>query len=155
MKTERFSRWFVVAMLMMGMHSAFGLSEGLPEPKIGFPKEFDAKRAEQLEAVLRSDKYKYLGGLTSYWPPDWGTTLVYGGDGKSLEGFLAAMSGVKGMAVRVTFSPDLSKETGSALKAGSWWVVYSHATPDVITVRVNLSAEELGGAEFALRWPGS
>ncbi len=93
MRTAFFLRWLAIA--VMGVQSAFGLSQDLPEPKISFPEGFDAKRAGQLEAVLRSDKYKYLGGLTSYWPPNWGTTLVYGGDAKSLEGLLTALSGVE------------------------------------------------------------
>ena len=101
---------------------AFGLSLSLPQPGIFFPQGYDTNRANQVLSVLRSDKFKYLGGLTSYWEPEWSTTLVYEGDGQALTTFLAALNQVKGMSVRLTFSSDLSKETGSALQAGSWWV---------------------------------
>ena len=104
-------------------------------------------------SVLRSDRFKYLGGLTSYWEPEWSTTLVYEGDGKALAAFLAALNEVKGMNVRLTFSADLSKETGSALQAGSWWVKYSHTMPNTITVRINLAAEALGRDRFELKLP--
>lgn len=106
-----------------------------------------------MRSVLRSDKFKYLGGLTSYWEPEWSTTLVYGGDGQALATFLAALNEVNGISVRLTFSPDLSKETGSALQAGSWWVKYSHTMPDTITVRIDLAAEALGRDRFELKWP--
>jgi len=132
---------------------AFGLSLSLPQPGIFFPHGYDTNRADQVLSVLRSDKFKYLGGLTSYWEPKWSTTLVYEGDAKALTTFLAALNAVKGMSVRLTFSSDLSKETGSALQAGSWWVIYSHTMPDTITVRINLAAQSLGGDKFELRLP--
>jgi hypothetical protein len=103
--------------------------------------------------VLRSKEFKYLNGLTSYWPPEWPTTLVYDGNAEKLHAFIAALNKVGGVTVRLTFSRDLSKETGSALSAGSWWVKYSHTTPDTITVRINLAAESLGRDQFELRLP--
>jgi len=98
-----------------------------------------------MRSGLRSDKFKYLGGLTSYWEPKWSTTLVYEGDGQALTTFLVALNAAKGMSVRLTFSGDLSNGTGSALQVGIWWVIYSHTMPDTITVRVNLATQSLGG----------
>src|SRR5579862_9064971 len=95
---------------------AFALSLPLPQPEIFFPMGYDTNRAEQVDSVLRSGKFKYLGGLVSYWAPDWSTTLVYDGDAKTLAAFLAALNGVSGLSVRVTASADLSRETGSALQ---------------------------------------
>jgi hypothetical protein len=43
------------------------------------------------------------------------------------------------------------KETGSALSAGSWWVKYSHVTPDVITIRISLAAADLDMSRLDLR----
>jgi hypothetical protein len=133
--------------------SAVGLSLNLPQPEIYFPKDYSTNRAAQIESVLRSDKFKYLGGLVSYWEPEFSTTLVYEGDRQALSSFLGALNGLSGITVRLTFSPDLSKETGSALQAGSWWVKYSHTMPDTITVRINLAAESLGGDKFELLLP--
>jgi hypothetical protein len=79
--------------------------------------------------------------------------LVYGGDSQSLTAFLAGLNEIKGIGVRLTFSLGLSKEGGAALPAGSWWVEYSHAKPDMITVRVNLAAESLGRGKFELILP--
>jgi len=143
----------VAAALAATVHHAVGLSLSLPEPAIFFPKGYDTNRAQQVLSVLRSDKFKYLGGLTSYWDPEWSTTLVYEGDAQALTTFLAALNEVKGMTVRLTFSNDLSQETGSALQAGSWWVKYSHPMPDTITVRINLAAQSLGRDKFELRLP--
>ncbi len=139
--------------LAMAVPSAFGLSRNLPQPDIFFPKSYNTNRAERVLSVLRSDRFKYLGGLTSYWAPEWSTTLVYAGDAPSLTAFLSALNEVKGITVRLTFSSDLSKETGSALQAGSWWVIYSHTLPDTMTVRINLAAESLGRDKFELRLP--
>lgn len=143
----------LVAAALAATQFALGLSEDLPQPKIFFPKHYDTNRAEQVHSVLRSDRFKYLGGLTSYWEPKFSTTLVYDGDAQSLTAFLAALNEVKGITVRLTFSSDLSRETGTALRAGSWWLIYSHTLPDTLTVRLNLAAESLGGDKFALPLP--
>jgi hypothetical protein len=91
--------------------------------------------------------------LTGFWEPEFSTTLVYGGDAEALNDLLAAMNRVAGVNVRITFSKDLAKETGSALSAGSWWVKYSHTMPDTITVRINLAAEGFSGDKFELKLP--
>ena len=146
---------FAAGLLAFGLAAlpVFGLSMDLPAPKIFFPKDYDPARAEKLEAVLRSEKLRYLGGLTSYWEPKWSTTLVYDGDAGSLNGLLAELNRVDHLMVRVTFSPDLAKETGSALQAGSWWVVYSHTAPDAVTVRVNMAAEAFKNGKLELVLP--
>jgi hypothetical protein len=143
----------VTVSLAITVHSAFGLSRSLPQPEIFFPKGYDTNRAERVHSVLRAVRFKYLGGLVSYWEPEWSTTLVYDGDAKSLDAFLAALNDVEGLTVRLTFSNDLSRETGSALQPGGWWVVYSHTMPQTITVRINLAAESLGRDKFELRLP--
>ncbi len=143
----------VTVALAITIHSAFGLSRSLPQPEIFFPKGYDTNRAERVHSVLRTERFKYLGGLVSYWEPEWSTTLVCDGDAKSLAGFLAALNDVEGLTVRLTFSNDLSKETGNAPQAGSWWVVYSHTMPQTITVRINLAAESSGRDKFELRSP--
>ena len=143
----------VLAFLALASISAFALSEALHQPSILFPKGYDTNRSEQVLSVLRSNKFHFLGGLVSYWSPEWSTTLVYEGDGKSLTEFLQTLARVKGIHVAITYSTDLSKETGSALQAGSWWVKYSHTAPDVITVRINRAAEGLGSGEFESKLP--
>jgi hypothetical protein len=148
-----FAFFLVLVAAIAFTYSACALSRSLPQPEIFFPKGYDTNRAEQLHSVLRSDRFKYLDGMTSYWEPEWSTTLVYDGDSKSLTAFIAALNEIKGLTVRLTFSNDLSKETGSALRTGSWWVKYSHTMPDTITVRINLAAESLGRDKFEMTLP--
>jgi hypothetical protein len=150
---RRITLTLVAVALAATINCAFGLSLSLPQPEIFFPKGYDTNRAAQVLAVLRTDRFKYLGGLTSYWEPEWSTTLVYDGDGKALAAFLADLNRVSVITVNLTFSSDLSQETGSALRAGSWWVKYSHTRPDTITVRVNLAAQALGRDKFELKMP--
>jgi hypothetical protein len=126
--------------LLLVTRQTLALSETLHEPAIRFPAGVDAARARAVEAVLKDKHFKFVDGLVSHWEPDWATTLVYDGDTRSLDEFLRDLSRVKGMRVRVTFSRDLSKETGTGLKSGSWWVNYRATTPDTLTVRVNLAA---------------
>jgi hypothetical protein len=140
----------VAAALSLTAPTAWALSEEVTHPKIFFPKPFDEKKAEQIHRALRGEKLGFQGGLISYWEPTWSTTLVYGGDTAALQTLLKDLSAVAGMRVKVSFSKDLSKETGSALRAGSWWVKYSHVTPDVLTVRINLAAKEIDPSQLEL-----
>jgi hypothetical protein len=135
------------------LHRALALSVGHQHPEIFFPTNHDTNEAAQIHAALRDEKLKYLNGLTSYWEPEWSTTLVYGGDAEALNGLLANLNQIEGLSVRLTFSKDLSKETGTALSAGSWWVQYSHTQRDTITVRINLAAEALGTDKLAVKLP--
>jgi hypothetical protein len=139
-----------VALLLMAAGTALALSEELRSPRINFAKGYDARRVDAVQAVLTNKQYHYLDGLISYWPPEWSTMLVYAGDTKSLKSFLEELSQVKGMHVRVQFSKDLSKETGSALSAGSWFVKYRQTEADTITVRVNLAAKDIDLSEIEL-----
>ncbi len=145
----------VVVTLAAAVHFAFGMVIVGTGPIIYFPNGYDTNRAEQVNSVLGSDKFKFLGAMHGIG--DWGeprySTLAYGGDAQSLMAFLAALTEIRGISVRLTFSRDLSKETGSALQAGSWWVEYSHATPDTVTVRINLAAESLGRDKLELILP--
>jgi hypothetical protein len=128
---------------LLSAPSLLALSESLPAPSIRFPRNFDTARAEKILEVLRRPEFHYVDGLTSLWPPKWGTTLVYDGDARTFEKFLIALRKLDGIAVNVTLSRDLAKESGTGHSAGAWWVMYHHTTPDLLIVRVNLAAEHL------------
>jgi len=115
----------------------------LHEPRLHFPKGYNANRAQQITAALKKPEAKFRDGLVSYWEPDWATILVYGGDTKALQGQLADLSQIAGLQVKVTLSRDLAKETGSALRSGSWFIQYRHTVPDVIEVRINLASDQV------------
>ena len=128
--------------------SALALSIALPTPTIQFPQGFDQKKADRIEAVLNDKSFKYIGGLYTHWPPKWSSTLTYEGDTKSLNVMIDRLTHLEGVQVRLTFSTDLSKEAGSALRAGSWWVIYSHVTPDTLTIRVNLASSQIDPSQL-------
>src|SRR5258708_2436798 len=110
----------LTAGLLLICQHASALSEQLHSPRILFPKDYDQTRPVAILSVLQDKRFKFQTGLISYWVPDWSTTLVYSGDNKNLTTFLNDLAHIQGLRVRVTFSKDTSKETGSALVAGSW-----------------------------------
>ena len=73
-----------------------------------------------------------------------------GGERISTNAFVLAMHKLDRVNVRLSFSPDLSKETGSALTAGSWWVKYRHTEPNMIEIRINLAAPTVAKFSFDL-----
>ena len=100
----------VAVVVAVATHLAFALSRSLPEPEIYFPQGYDTNRAEQVHSVLRSGKFKYLGGLVSYWEPEWSTILVYDGDGQALTAFLAALNGSVASLCASHFSPTFPRK---------------------------------------------
>jgi hypothetical protein len=129
--------------LLAASGAALGLSIPLEQPEIRFPKGYDEARAEAIEAVLSDKRLRYIDGLYRHWPPDWPSTLVYGGDTQALHTMLAGLSRVPGVQVRVTFARDLAKLCGEGHSAGNWWVVYARNRPNVLTVRVNLASKAI------------
>lgn len=150
MQSSRLRTGVLLTVLLAFVWSAHALSLALRAPQIFFPKGYDEARTKAISQALADKRFKFVDGLQSFWPPEWPTTLVYEGDAKSLHAFLDALRGLKGTGLRVTFSPDLSKECGTGHSAGSWWVKYSHTAPDTLTVRVNLAAFKGKEAEFEL-----
>jgi hypothetical protein len=142
------------ALVLLVGGTAMALSEELRSPRINFVKGYDQQRMDAVQGVLANKNYHYRNGMISYWPPDWSTTLVYEGDTENLNAFMTELRQVKGMHVKLTFSKDLAKETGSALSAGSWFVKYKQTDPDTITVRVNLAAKEIDLAALELPLAG-
>ena len=147
---NRFRNLAALLVVVVVAGSALALSVARPTPGIEFPKGYDRHTSDAVMAVLDDKQFHYLGGLTSYWPPAFGTTLVYDGDTKNLNRMIARLIRIDAIRVRVTFSKDLSKETGSALTAGSWWVKYSQETPSQITIRINLAAKQIDLSQLDL-----
>lgn len=142
-----------VLLLGTSLQSVHALSVTVATPDIFFPKGYDAQRAQQIKTALSAKQFKYVDGLTSYWEPDFTTTLVYDGTNSDLNAFLAGLQKLEGITIRLTISPDLSKESGTGHSAGTWWVMYRHTEPNTLTVRINLSAESLKGKNLAIILP--
>lgn len=130
-----------VALICLALFSvgpaALALSRGLPSPDINFPKDYDKARAAQIVAVLSNPKLKYADGIESFWPPKWGTTLVYDGDTDALNGLLADLHGIKGLNVAVSFSRGNLSTTRDG-HSGNWKVKYAQDDADTLSVVVSL-----------------
>lgn len=140
---------FTMTVLLTFVRSV-ALSVSLPAPDIFFAKHGDTNRQAQVLSVLRTEGLNYVGGLTSYWEPDFATTLVYDSAPKTLNQVLARLTAIPGFTVKVTFARDLAKETGGALRAGTWWVIYRHSRPEAVEVRINLAAGGFALEELVL-----
>jgi len=149
MKSHR-PGWFAFAAASLVCGVTLALSIALPSPEIRFPQDFDAKTAAAMEGVLHDKQFKYIDGLYSHWPPAWGTTLVYGGDTAALQAMIDRLSRVPKIHLRLTFSQDLSRESGTGHSAGNWWVMYSHQTPHVLSIRVNLAPGQIDISKLQL-----
>ena len=64
---------------------------------------------------------------------------------------ISRLDAIEGMRVHTAYSDNLSRETGSALQAGSWWVTYSHTMPNTISIRVNRAAKGFENQAFEAR----
>jgi hypothetical protein len=147
----QFLKPLLLALTLLPLAPASALSLMRSSPEIHFPANHDPARAERIHTALRAEALRYLGGLTSFWEPEWATVLTYDGDAAALNSLIAALHKIPGLKLRLTFSPDLAKETGSALQAGTFWVTYSHTAPDTLTLRINLAAEKM--KDLALHFP--
>jgi hypothetical protein len=145
--------WIVAAAAALGLAwKTSALSRGLSEPELFFPRGHAPEKAEALVKALKQPGQTFLGGLVSHWEPDWTTTLVYGGGNSELQSMVDALRAVPAVTLKVSVAGDLGKETGSALTAGSWWVVYRHTAPDTIELRLNAAQPAFGkaGPKFLL-----
>jgi hypothetical protein len=149
----RFIPLLTILILSLAARTSFALSEELHDPRIFFPKSFDAQKATLMNAALTDKQFKFKEGLTSYWEPKFSTTLAYDGDTAALNAMLSRLSQIKGIRVALTFSKDLGKETHGFPPAGNWWVVYDHTAPNTLTIRVNLAAKDINADQLKLPPP--
>ncbi len=134
---------FLLLLAVVGVpRDCLALSVQLNSPAISFAKSH-TQFAKPVESVLSDQRAGFKTGLHSLWPPEWSTILVFDSDSVALCDTLDRLAKIKGLRLRVTFSKDLSKETGSALPAGTWWVKYRHTEPDLLTIRVNLASAQI------------
>jgi hypothetical protein len=118
---------------------------------IEFPKNFSVQTADAIRSVIRDERFKFVGGLVSYWPPDWGTRLSYEGDAASLNTFLEALRGLPGMELRVVLYRGRDDERR---RDSSWQLDFSHARPNQLTVYLNLNSASLDWKDVKLPiWP--
>ena len=107
---------------------------------INFPGNYDPSKAAAIRKVIQDDRFKFVEGTVSHWPPDWGTRLSYSGDARSLNEFFESLRRLKGISLRAI----LYHGRDDALRRDSAWQLdFSHARPNQLTVYVNRNAKEL------------
>jgi hypothetical protein len=118
---------------------------------IDFPANYDVGRAAAIRAVVQDERFAFLGGTVSHWPPDFGTRLSFTGDAASLNLFFDALRKIPGLSLRVV----LYRGRNDELRRDSpWQLDFSQAHPDLLTVYLNLNAEKFDFAELKLpEWP--
>jgi len=118
---------------------------------INFPKGYNPGKAEEIRAVIRDERFKFVGGLVSYWEPDFGTRLSFDGDAKSLNDFFTALRGLRGVALRVILYRGRNDELR---RDSAWQLDFSQARPDQLAVYLNLNAAGLELEQVKLPdWP--
>jgi hypothetical protein len=131
--------------------SVSALSIGI-DRDINFPKDYDSKKAEALRKVIRDPQFKFVDGIVSYWPPDWGTRLSYEGDSASLNEFISQLHQLAGISMRLKLYAGRNDESR---RDSSWQLDFSQAHPDELTLYLNLNAKNVKfrALKFPV-WPG-
>lgn len=118
---------------------------------IEFPKGYDPKKAEAIRKVIRDERFNFVSGNVSYWPPDWGTRLSYEGDAASFNLFVTELRDLQGIALRLVLYKGRNDERRHD---SSWQLDYSHARPDELTIYLNVNSRTLDFSKVELPpWP--
>jgi hypothetical protein len=107
---------------------------------IEFPKGYDPAKAEAIRKVIKAERFKFVGGIVSYWPPDWGTRLSFEGDTASLNEFISELRKLKGIGLRLILYKGKNDEQR---RDSPWQLDYSHARPEQLAIYLNLNAPDL------------
>jgi hypothetical protein len=120
---------------------------------INFPKNYDPKKAAAIRKVIQDERFKFVGGIVSYWEPDFGTRLSFDGDAKSLNEFIAALRELPGIGLRVVLYHGRDDELR---RDSPWQLDFSQARPNQLTVYLNLNAPGLDLDKVHLpEWPAA
>lgn len=149
MKAARMAPFVLVAFLLQTA-AAFALSAPIGRD-INFPKDYDPQKAKAIRRVIQDERFKFVDGIVSYWPPDFGTRLSFDGDADSLNDFLTALRGLPGIGLRVILYHGRDDELR---RDSPWQLGFSQAHPDQLTVYLNLNAPKLDFRRVKLpEWP--
>ena len=120
---------------------------------IEFPKNYDARKAEAIRVVVRDERFKFVEGIVSYWPPDWATRLSYEGDAQNFTIFLQELRKIKGIGLRLILYKGRNDEER---RDSSWQLDFSHVRPNELTVYLNLNSKNIDFYKVAFpEWPAN
>jgi len=149
MKFQR--KWMVIILSLALLPCAVYAPSRSIDRDIEFPKGYDARKAEAIRKVIRDERFEFVGGHVSYWPPDWGTRLSYEGDATSLNLFLAEVRKLSGISLRLILYQGRDDERR---RDSSWQLDFSHARPDQLTIYLNLKSAKIDFYQLKLpEWP--
>jgi hypothetical protein len=142
-------KWMIVVCLGLPC-AGYALSRSI-DRDIDFPKGYDTKKAEAIRKVIRDERFQFIDGTVSYWPPDWGTRLSYEGDAPSLNLFLAELRKIPDVGLRLILYKGRNDE---GRRDTSWQLDFSHARPDQLTVYLNLNSTNVDFYKITFpEWP--
>ena len=127
---------FAITLVML-QTPAFALSTPIGRD-INFPKDYDPQKAEAIRQVIRDQRFKFVDGIVSHWPPDFGTRLSFAGDAPSLNDFFTALRGLKGISLRLILYHGRNDELR---RDSAWQLDFSQARPNQVTVYLNLNSD--------------
>jgi hypothetical protein len=118
---------------------------------INFPKDYDPQKAKAIRRIIEDERFKFVGGIVSYWPPDFGTRLSFEGNAESLNDFLTELRKLPGIGLRIILYHGRDDELR---RDSPWQLDFSQARPDQLTVYLNLNAPGLDFGKVKLpEWP--
>jgi hypothetical protein len=132
-------KWIAMLCATLLPLAAYALSRSIGRD-IEFPKAYDLQKAEAIRKVIRNERFHFVGGTVSYWPPDWGTRLSFDGDATSLNEFFAGLRRLDGIGLRLILYRGRNDELR---RDSTWQLDFSHARPDQLTVYLNLRATNI------------
>ncbi len=142
----------IILLTLLRSTGAFALSIPIGRD-INFPKDYDPQKASAIRSVIQDERFKFVDGIVSQWPPDFGTRLSFDGDAKSLNDFLAALRALPGIGLRVILYHGRDDEQR---RDSAWQLDFSQARPNQLAVYFNLNAPGLDFGKVNLpEWPPS
>lgn len=125
---------------------AFALSREIGRD-IEFPKGYDPSKAQAILKVVEDARFNFVGGIVSYWPPDWSTRLSFEGDAASLNQFILALRQIPAVGFRLVLYAGRNDELR---RDSSWQLDFSHAHPDELTLYLSLNSKnvDFGKVQF-------
>lgn len=144
------TKWIATLCLVLVPIPVCGLSRAI-DRDIEFPKDYDARKAEAIRRVIRNERFEFVGGTVSYWPPDWATRLSFEGDAASLNEFFAELRKLEGIGLRLVLYRGRNDERR---RDSAWQLDFSHARPDQLTVYLNLGSSRIDFYKVVFpEWP--
>ena len=144
------AKWFAALCAALLPVAAFALSRSIGRD-IEFPKDYDPRKAEAIRKVIQNKRYKFVEGMVSYWPPDWGTRLSFEGDAASFNEFMDELRHLSGIGLRLILYHGRNDELR---RDSSWQLDFSHARPVQLSLYLNVNSTNIDFYQITFpEWP--